>query len=129
MLFVVVDSQKGQRCPDDREIPIPDKVEIAHRVIILYHILWILHAKERIEEETILVAIDPAGCRAISRSAGSRNLRSKIERDAHLTLSTQVTQRLHSQAVPKQKVMGGGQRRRFVVPSWGVAALEMPHEC
>src|SRR5258706_3475886 len=114
MLFVVVDSQKVQRRPNGREIPILDKTEIAHRVIILYHIFWILHAKERIEEETILVAIDPASCRAISRIVGSWNLRSKIEHDAHPTLSAQITQRLDSQAVPDSKVIAGGQRLRFV---------------
>ena len=64
-----------------------DKAEIAHRVIILYHIFWIASAKEWIEEETVLVAINPLSCRAISRVVGGCNLRSQIEHNAQLTLS------------------------------------------
>src|SRR5260370_25562242 len=41
MLLVIIDSQKIQRCSNERKIPILDKAKITHYIIIIYYILWI----------------------------------------------------------------------------------------
>src|SRR5258708_37239805 len=91
--------------------------------------LWVAWTEKRIKKDAILVAIDPARCRKISRIIGCRNLGGEIEYDTYLLLSTQVTQRLDGQAMSKQEMMGCRQRRSFVAPPWRVPPLEVPHEC